>query len=82
MVLTLPIWPAIFTPLKTRAASVAPIEPGWRTFIEPWDSGPRLKRWRLTMPWKPLPFEVAVTSTSSPSAKISQVSSCPASRPS
>ena len=45
-----PIWPAIRTPLKTRAASVAPIDPGWRTFIEPCVSGPRLKRWRLTRP--------------------------------
>src|SRR5712692_2681182 len=32
---SLPIWPDIFRPLKTRAASVAPMAPGWRTFIEP-----------------------------------------------
>src|SRR5712692_3343130 len=32
---SLPIWPDIFKPLKTRAASVAPMAPGWRTFIEP-----------------------------------------------
>src|SRR5262249_42888594 len=50
VVRTLPIWPAMRTPLKTRAASVAPIDPGLRTFIEPCDSGPRLKRWRLTRP--------------------------------
>jgi len=82
VVRTLPIWPAIRTPLKTRAASVAPIEPGWRTFIEPWLSGPREKRWRLTRPWKPFPFEVEVTSTRSPSAKRSAFNSWPTSSPS
>ena len=29
--------------------------PGWRVFIEPWDTGPREKPCRLTVPEKPLP---------------------------
>src|SRR5713101_2398932 len=82
VVRTLPIWPDIFKPLNTRAESVDPMAPGWRTFMEPCDSGPRLNLCLLMRPWKPLPFEVAVTSTSSPAAKISALSSWPASRPS
>src|SRR5438034_2547047 len=50
VVRTLPIWPDMRTPLKTRAASVAPIAPGWRTFMEPCDSGPRLNLCRLIRP--------------------------------
>ena len=52
--------PGIFTPLKTRAGSaLAPIEPGARTLCEPWVTGPRLKLWRLIVPWKPLPIAIA-----------------------
>src|ERR671926_378187 len=45
------------------------MEPGLRTFIEPCDSGPRLKLWRLMVPWKPRPFERPTSSILSPSAK-------------
>ena len=56
----LPIWPGPRMPLKTRdGVAEAPIEPGARTLCEPWPAGPRLKRWRLIVPWKPLPFEIA-----------------------
>ena len=55
-----PIRPGIRMPLKTRAGSaLAPIEPGARTLCEPWVTGPRLKLWRLIVPWKPLPIEIA-----------------------
>src|SRR5439155_25973087 len=77
VVRSLPIWPDMRTPLKTRAASVAPIAPGCRTFIEPCDSGPRLNLCLLMRPWKPFPLLVLVTSTSSPAAKISAFSSWP-----
>ena len=63
----LPIWPGPRMPLKTRAGyAAAPIEPGARTLCEPWLTGPREKRWRLTVPWKPLPLEVPATLTLSP----------------
>src|SRR5215208_956687 len=46
-----PMRPGIFTPLKTRAGSaLAPIEPGARTLCEPWETGPRAKLWRRTVP--------------------------------
>src|SRR5437763_7813812 len=39
-----PMWPEDLFPLTTREGyAEAPIEPGARTFIEPCDSGPRLK---------------------------------------
>src|SRR5712671_4979252 len=39
-----PMWPDERIPLTTREGyAEAPIEPGARTFIEPCDSGPRLK---------------------------------------
>jgi hypothetical protein len=41
--------------LNVRAASTDPIDPGWRVFMEPWLTGPRLKPWRLTVPANPLP---------------------------
>ena len=45
-------------PLNTReGVADAPIEPGARTLCEPCVTGPRLKLWRLIVPWKPLPFE-------------------------
>src|ERR671915_2193478 len=43
-----PMWPDERIPLTTRDGyAEAPIEPGARTFIEPCDSGPRLKWCRL-----------------------------------
>jgi hypothetical protein len=80
--LLLPIWPAIFTPFHVRAASTEPTEPGWRMLCEPWVTGPRPKRWRLTTPAKPLPLEVPLTATLSPSANTSAFSSAPTSTPS
>src|SRR5215510_12787911 len=66
---TSPIWPDERLPLITRDGKAdAPIDPGARTFIEPWDSGPRLKLWRLTVPANPRPFDLPTTSTTSPSA--------------
>ena len=59
---------------RARHTAVLPLyldvhdEPGARTFIEPCDSGPRLKWWRLTVPAKPRPFERPITSTISASA--------------
>ena len=47
-------------PLKTRdGVAEAPIEPGLRMLCEPCVFGPRLKLWRLIVPWKPLPIEIA-----------------------
>src|SRR4051812_35620339 len=52
-----PMWPEERVPLMTRDGYADwPIEPGARTFMEPCDSGPRLKLWRLTVPAKPRPF--------------------------
>ena len=49
-------------PFQTRAGQADwPIEPGLRTLWEPWVTGPRPKLWRLTVPAKPLPFDVPVT---------------------
>ena len=36
---------------------------------EPWLIGPRAKPWRLMVPWKPLPLDVALTWTLSPASK-------------
>src|SRR4029077_14726345 len=48
-----PIRPAMRTPLKTRDGYAdAPIEPGLRMLCEPCVFGPRLKLWRLIVPWK------------------------------
>ena len=70
--------PGIFIPLKTRAGSAeAPIEPGARTLWEPWETGPRLKLWRLIVPWKPLPIATADTFTLVPGSKASTVTSPP-----
>ena len=64
MTRSLPIWPGPRMPLNTReGVAEAPIEPGARTLCEPCDTGPREKLWRLTVPWKPLPFEVPETLT-------------------
>ncbi len=65
-------------PLKTRAGSaLAPTEPGARTLCEPWVSGPRLKLWRLMVPWKPLPIETAETFTLWPGSKLETETSSP-----
>ena len=40
---------------------------------EPWLTGPRLKLWRLIVPWKPLPFEMPVTLTVWPFSNTSTV---------
>jgi hypothetical protein len=68
----LPIWPGIFCPLKILAGSAdAPTEPGCLMLWEPWLIGPRAKPWRLMVPWKPLPLDVALTWTLSPTSKTS-----------
>src|SRR5918994_1347225 len=68
----LPIWPGIFCPLKILAGSAdAPTEPGCLMLCEPWLIGPRAKPWRLMVPWKPLPLDVALTWTLSPTSKTS-----------
>ena len=68
----LPIWPGPRMPLNTReGVAEAPIEPGARLLCEPCDIGPREKLWRLTVPWKPLPFEVPEILTVSPFSKAS-----------
>src|SRR5947209_6933994 len=52
-----PMCPDERVPLMTRDGyAEAPIEPGARTFIEPCDSGPRLKLCRLIVPAKPRPL--------------------------
>src|SRR3954453_11526735 len=74
----LPIWPAIRTPFKTRdGVAEAPIEPGLRMLWEPWLVGPRWKRCRLIVPWKPLPIETPVTLTFSPGSNDSTVTVSP-----
>ena len=55
-----PIRPGPRMPLKTRdGVAEAPIEPGARMLCEPCDFGPLVKLWRLIVPWKPLPFDLA-----------------------
>ena len=65
-------------PLKTRdGVADAPIEPGARTLCEPCVTGPREKLWRLTVPWKPLPFDTPETFTVWPFSKTSTVTVSP-----
>ena len=74
----LPIWPGILRPLNTRdGVAEAPIEPGARTLCEPWDFGPAAKRWRLIVPWKPLPLETPATLIFWPTSKFSTVTVSP-----
>ena len=74
----LPIWPGLFMPLNTRdGVADAPMEPGARTLCEPWDFGPEAKRWRLIVPWKPLPLEVPAILTFWPTSKASTVTVSP-----
>ncbi len=73
-----PMCPAIFLPLNTReGVADAPTEPGLRTLCEPWLTGPRLKLWRLIVPWKPLPIEVPETLIRSPGSNDSTVTLSP-----
>ena len=72
------MWPAIFLPLNTRdGVADAPTEPGLRTLCEPWLTGPRLKLWRLIVPWKPLPIDVPETLIRSPGSNASTVTLSP-----
>ena len=65
-------------PLNTReGVADAPIDPGARTLCEPCDFGPLAKLWRLIVPWKPLPFEMPETLTSSPGENASHVTVSP-----
>src|SRR4051794_27910313 len=65
-------------PFITRAGQAdAPIDPGARTLCEPWDFGPRLKLWRLMVPWKPLPLLVPAILTVWPTSKASTVTVSP-----
>ena len=64
--------------MKTRdGVAEAPIEPGARTLCEPWPRGPELNRWRLIVPWKPLPMPMPATLTLSPGSKSSTVTVSP-----
>ena len=73
-----PIRPAIRMPLKTRdGVAEAPIEPGLRTLCEPCETGPRLKLWRLIVPWKPLPIETPETLILSPGSNAPTVTVSP-----
>ena len=77
-----PIRPAILIPLNTReGVAEAPIEPGARTLCEPWLFGPRLKLWRLIVPWKPLPIPIPETLTFSPASNASTVTDSPSPSP-
>ena len=77
------MWPLIRVFLNTRPGVVpAPMEPGWRVLVEPWVIGPRWKWWRLTVPVKPRPLLVPVTSTRSPAANWVTSTDCPGSKPS
>src|SRR5436190_6322859 len=74
----LPIWPGPRMPLNTRdGVADAPIEPGARTLCEPWLAGPRLKLWRLMVPWKPLPLLTPETRIFCPASKASAVTVSP-----
>jgi len=77
---SLPIWPAIFIPLKTLAGyEAAPIEPGALNLLccpcvdWPTPAKPCL----LTTPWNPFPLEVPEISTNSPSLKWSTLRTSP-----
>ena len=62
--------PAILLPLITRDGVVpAPIEPGSLWFLEPCPIGPLEKFHLFTVPWKPLPIDLPVTSTFSTLSK-------------
>ena len=77
----LPMWPAIFLPLKTLPGSWRwPVEPWLRWVTEtPWVARRPEKFQRFMAPWKPLPWLVPVTSTCWPLTKWSAVISAPTS---
>src|SRR5207244_7990755 len=79
-----PSWPPIFIPLKMRdGVALAPTEPGERCLRSvPWLEERPLKPWRRMTPEKPLPLDLATTSTRSPLAKTSARTSWPTSKPS
>ena len=65
-------------PLNTRDGYAdAPIEPGLRTLCEPWETGPRVKPWRLIVPWKPFPIVSPETLIASPGSNASTVTVSP-----
>src|SRR5262245_48761783 len=69
---SLPMCPAARMPLNTRDGNAdEPIEPGARWNIEPWLFAPPPKLWRRMTPWKPLPFDVPITSTLATPSKMS-----------
>ena len=74
------MWPDMRRPLNTRPGVWRwPIEPGERCESEtPWVAGMPPKLWRFMTPAKPLPMVVPVTSTASPSLKMSALISLPA----
>ena len=74
-----PMRPAIRVPWNTRdGVAQAPMEPGARWVRwAPWEAGMPPKPWRFMAPAKPLPLLTAVTSTLSPSASRSALSSWP-----
>ncbi len=77
-----PMRPDIFMPLRTRdGVAEAPMEPGARTLCEPCETGPRVKPWRLIVPWKPLPIEIPETLIFSPGSNASTVTVSPMARP-
>src|SRR5690606_26147128 len=78
---TLPIRPAIFRPLKTRAGVAAPpIAPGLRWLrCAPWEAPAPAKPCRFITPAVPLPLVVPTTSTNWPAEKMSTDSSWPGS---
>ena len=69
-------------PLNTRDGYAdAPIEPGLRTLCEPCETGPRVKSWRLIVPWKPFPTVTPETLIASPGSNDSTVTVSPTARP-
>ena len=74
-----PIWPAIFLPLNTLPGSWHwPVEPWLLWLIEtPCDARSPPKLCLFIAPAKPLPIEVAVTSTNCPSTKCEATISVP-----
>src|SRR5512145_1244510 len=76
-----PYWPPIFMFLMTREGHAeAPMDPGARWNMDPWVARPPLKFHRFTTPVNPRPFVCPVTSTKSPSRKMSTLISWPTSR--
>jgi len=76
--LSVPICPGNFWPLKTRAASVAPIEPtDLKYSFWPWVLGPPEKLCLLIAPANPFPLDIPTISTLSPSLKTSTFTSAP-----